>query len=235
MNQSYSLIQISDCHIDDLVESMGVDTHANLTSVISVVAKHNCDALLITGDLTHNGTLNSYQLLQKMLIPIKSDIVVLSGNHDQIDNLNQVFSKQLASKFSLGDWEIIIIDSTQASKTSGYVSKQALDQLDQDLQDSKAKYNIIALHHPIVSMQSNWDDSLSLENADELFNVMNKYPKIKAVLWGHAHQASEFNNNDVVLISCPSTALQFDNETRIGFNHYILHDDGKLEYNTQWI
>ncbi len=221
MNQSHDLIQITDCHIDDQAESMGVDTHTNLVLVVKAVTKHNCDTLLITGDLTHNGTLNSYQ--------------VLNGNHDQIENLNQVFSEQLISKFSLGNWEIVTIDSTQPSKTSGYVTKKALEQLDQDLQNSVAKYNIVALHHPIVSMQSDWDDSLSLENADELFNVMNKYPKIKAVLWGHAHQASEFNNDDVVLISCPSTALQFDNETRIGFNHYRLHNDGKLEYNTQWI
>jgi len=235
VSQSYHLIQISDCHIDDKVESMGVNTHANLTSVINTVSKQKCDTLLITGDLTHNGTLSSYQVLQHILAPIESKIVVLSGNHDQIENLNQIFSKQLVSKFSLGDWEVVIIDSTQASKTSGYVTKQALDQLNQDLQNSKAKYNIVALHHPIVSMQSNWNDSLSLENADELFNVMNKYPKIKAVLWGHAHQASEFNNNDVALISCPSTALQFDNESRIGFNYYTLHDNGKLEYNTQWI
>ena len=235
MNQAYNLIQISDCHIDDQVESMGVDTHANLASVVKAVTKHNCDTLLITGDLAHNGTLNSYQVLQRMLMPIKSRIVVLSGNHDQIENLNQVFSEQLISKFSLGNWEIITIDSTQTLDNSGYVTKKALDQLAQDLQNSVAKYNIVALHHPIVSMQSDWDDSLSLENADELFNVMNKYPKIKAVLWGHAHQASEFYNNDVALISCPSTALQYDNETRIGFNHYRLHDDGKLEYNTQWI
>lgn len=235
MNQAYNLIQISDCHIDDQVESMGVDTHANLASVVKAVTKHNCDTLLITGDLTHNGTLNSYQVLQRMLMPIKSRIVVLGGNHDKIENLNQVFSEQLISKFSLGNWEIITIDSTQTLDNSGYVTKKALDQLAQDLQNSVAKYNIVALHHPIVSMQSDWDDSLSLENADELFNVMNKYPKIKAVLWGHAHQASEFDNNDVALISCPSTALQYDNETRIGFNHYRLHDDGKLEYNTQWI
>jgi len=235
VSQSYHLIQISDCHIDDPIETMGVNAHANLTSVIDAITKHNYDTLLITGDLSHNGTLSSYQVLQNILTPIKSRIVVLSGNHDQIDNLNQVFSEQLISKFSLGNWEIVTINSTQASKSSGHISKQALDQLDQDLKNSNAKYNIVTLHHPIVSMQSDWDDSLSLENADELFNVMNKYPKIKAVLWGHAHQAREFNNNGVTLISCPSTALQYDNETRIGFNHYILHDNGKLEYNTQWI
>ena len=235
MSRSYHLIQISDCHINDSLEAMGVNTHTNLASIVSAITKYNHDTLLITGDLSHNGTLSSYQVLQNILKPIKSRIVVLSGNHDKIDNLNQIFSEQLISKFSLGNWEIVIINSTQASKSSGHISKQALDQLDQNLKNSKAKYNIVTLHHPIVSMQSDWDDSLSLENADELFNVMNKYPKIKAVLWGHAHQASEFNNNGVTLISCPSTALQYDNETRIGFNHYILHDNGKLEYNTQWI
>ena len=114
---------------------MGVDTHTNLTSVIEAVTKQSCDTLLITGDLTHNGTLNSYQLLQRILTPIKSRIVVLGGNHDQIKNLNRVFSEQLITKFSLGNWEIIIIDSTQLSKTSGYVTNQALNQLDQDLKN----------------------------------------------------------------------------------------------------
>ena len=90
MNQIHNLIQISDCHIDNQAESMGVDTHTNLTSVIKTVAKQNCDTLLITGDLTHNGTLNSYYLLQRMLTPIKSRIVVLCGNHDQIANHDQV-------------------------------------------------------------------------------------------------------------------------------------------------
>ena len=107
MNQSYNLIQISDCHIDDQVESMGVDTHTNLTSVIKTISKQSCDTLLITGDLTHNGTLNSYQLLQRILTPIKSRIVVLGGNHDQIENLNRVFSEQLITKFSLGNYAVL--------------------------------------------------------------------------------------------------------------------------------
>jgi Icc protein len=230
-----SLIQISDCHIDDDPESMGVDTHANLKKIIKIIAKKHFDTLLISGDLTHNGTQNSYRLLQQILSPIQSNLVIISGNHDNVENLNKTFAQNLIHKFSLGDWEIITTDSTQESKTSGYLSKQELTKLDQALQETTAKYNIVVLHHPIVSMQSNWDDALSLENSDELFNVINKYPKIKAILWGHAHQASEFNNNNVALISCPSTALQFDGEKRIGFNNYTLHDNGNLEYRTQWI
>ena len=84
-------------------------------------------------------------------------------------------------------------------------------------------------------MNSDWDDSLSLENMDDFFTIINKYSNIKAILWGHAHQSSEFNHNQVKLISCPSTAIQFDNEQRIGFNHFSLHDDGNIEYKTIWL
>jgi Icc protein len=54
-------------------------------------------------------------------------------------------------------------------------------------------------------------------------------------LWGHAHQEKEFKRGKIRLISCPSTALQFDSEKRIGFNRYTLYDNGNLKYDTQWL
>jgi Icc protein len=84
-------------------------------------------------------------------------------------------------------------------------------------------------------MESNWNDELSLKNPKELFAIIDKYPKVKAILWGHAHQAKEFRHNDIKLISCPSTALQFNEEKRIGFNHYFLGKNGELTYKTCWI
>jgi len=51
-----TLIQISDCHIDDNPKSMGVDTHSNLKKIIDKITTVNFDTLLISGDLAHNGT-----------------------------------------------------------------------------------------------------------------------------------------------------------------------------------
>ena len=137
--------------------------------------------------------------------------------------------------FIIDCWEVISIDSVQAGKVSGRLSTEQLYSLSQEISSSSAKYIAICLHHPPVSMQSDWDDEMSLENADDLFAVIDQYDNIKAVMWGHAHQSSEFNRNGVKLFSCPSTALQYHGSSSIGYNHYTLNDNGEIYCKTQWL
>ena len=230
-----SFIQISDTHIDDDKLVMGVDSQANLDSIVSNISNHNYDALLISGDLTHNGTINSYQKLQKILKPIKKEIYVLPGNHDDFLNLSQIFNQSSLCNFIIGCWEIITIDSVQVGKVSGRLSDQQLNLFSQQISSSSAKYIAVCLHHPPVSMQSAWDDEMSLENPDDFFSVIDKFDNIKAVMWGHSHQCSEFNRKDMKLFSCPSTVLQFNGKSGIGYNHYMLNDDGEIYCKTRWL
>ena len=60
-------------------------------------------------------------------------------------------------------------------------------------------------------MESNWDDKLSLENPDDLFNVIDQFNNIKAVIWGHAHQSSRFIRNGVrtIFMSIYCRAIQW--------------------------
>jgi len=230
-----TFIQITDSHIDDDKLVMGVDSQANLGAIVSVISQKNYDALLISGDLAHNGTLESYQILQKILDPIETEIYVLPGNHDDLSNLSQVFNKSYLCNFTIDCWEIITIDSVQAGKVSGRISDKQLYSLSQEIRSSSAKYIVLCLHHPPVSMQSDWDDKMSLENPEDLFAVIDQYDNIKAVMWGHTHQSSEFNRNGVKLFSCPSTALQFNGSLSIGYNHYTLNDNGEIYCKTEWL
>lgn len=232
MNQ---FIQISDCHIDSNNQSMSVNSSVNLEKVVDKITTIQSDTLLISGDLTHNGTPHSYKKLKKILVPIETDIFVISGNHDDSDNLANEFGNCLFDSITLGAWDIMNINSVQAGKISGFVTKNTLAELDKQLHNSNAKYNLIVLHHPIVSMNSNWDDALSLKNPQDLFFVLKKHPKVQAVLFGHAHESAEFDKNGLKIIACPSTAVQFSDERRIGFNYYTLFDDGRLAFETQWI
>ena len=202
-----SFIQISDSHIDDDKLVMGVDTQANLSAIVNNISNHYYDALLISGDLSQNGTLESYQKLQKILKPIEKKIYVLPGNHDDLSNLSQIFNESYMRNFIIDCWEIITIDSVQAGKESGRLNDGQLYFLSQQISSSSAKYIILCLHHPPVSMQSDWDDEMSLENPDDFFSVIDKFDNIKAVMWGHSHQCSEFNRKDMKLFSCPSTLL----------------------------
>ena len=232
-------IQISDCHIDDNPFAMGVNTHQNLEKVIKKISTIEHQALFISGDLTHNGTPSSYKVLNQILKPLDSELWVIRGNHDDQKNFDKYFNNHLLKQKKIGNWEIFAIDSVQLNKTSGYVTQKALDYLDQQLSQSSAPYQIIILHHPIVPMNSDWDDTLSLENPNDLFTIMKKHPKIRVVLFGHAHESSEFVKDNITLVSCPSTALQFNGadheKDKIGFNHYTLFDDGKFSYQTLWL
>jgi Icc protein len=229
------LIQISDCHIDDKTLVMGVNSTNNLAKIVHKINKLDFDALLISGDLTHNGTLNSYHILKKILSPINKPIFVITGNHDNPKNLAQAFGNNLFKNFKLGDWEIISINSVQTLKTSGFVHQKNLNQLDKLLLQSNSKHIIVVLHHPIVPMNSSWDDKLSLENPQDLFKILNAHSKIRTVLFGHSHESAQFLHTNFNIISCPSTALQFNQETRIGFNEYNLNNNGTINYTTKWI
>ena len=230
-----SFIQISDSHIDDDKLVMGVDSQANLGAIVSTISNHYYEALLISGDLAHNGTLESYQKLRKILNPIETKIYVLPGNHDDLLNLSQVFNQSFLCNFIIGCWEVITIDSVQVDKKSGRLNDEQLHSLSQQISSSSAKYIALCLHHPPVSMQSDWDDEMSLENPEDLFAVIDQFDNIKAVMWGHAHQCSESNRNGVKLFSCPSTAVQYDGQPGIGYNHYTLNDNGEIYCKTQWL
>ena len=214
---------------------MGVDSQASLGAIVSNISKHYFDALLISGDLAHNGTLESYQKLQKILKPIESKIYMLHGNHDDLSNLSQIFNQSSLNNFIIGCWEVIIIDSVQVGKVSGRLNDEQLHTLSQKITTSSAKYIALCLHHPPVSMESDWDDALSLENPEDLFAVIDQFDNIKAIMWGHAHQCAEFNRKGVKLFSSPSTALQFNGLSGIGYNHYTLNDDGEIYCKTHWL
>ena len=89
-----------------------------------MISNKNYDALLISGDLAHNGTLESYQKLQKILNPIETEIYVLPGNHDDLSNLSQIFSQSCLCNFILSCWEVITIDSVQVGKVSGRLNDE---------------------------------------------------------------------------------------------------------------
>ena len=230
-----SFIQISDSHIDDEKIVWGADSKKNLSSIVKSITSRNYDALIISGDLTHNGSSSSYAIFKEIIEPISANLAIVAGNHDNKSNLSSAFSQNYLTKLTIADWEIISIDSVQDNKTSGFLRKDELKLLTEKILSSTKKFIVLCLHHPPISMESNWDDQKSLENPDDFFNTIDKFSNIKAVIWGHAHQGSEFNRNDVKLFSCPSTTLQFNGPEMIGYNHFNLSDEGEINCETVWL
>jgi Icc protein len=56
---------------------------------------------------------------------------------------------------------------------------------------------------------SRWLDSVGLQNGDDLFAVTDRYPSVRAVVFGHVHQQFEGERNGVQVLGVPSTCAQF--------------------------
>ena len=123
---NYSFIQISDCHIDDEKNVWGTDSQKNLSTIVKSISNRNYNALIISGDLAHNGTASSYSTLKDIIQPISDNLFILPGNHDNKLNLSSAFSEHYLTKLTIADWEIISIDSVQDNKTSGFLRKDEL-------------------------------------------------------------------------------------------------------------
>ena len=204
-----TIIQISDIHIDK-AKVGGIDTILAMKNVIKSVVKKNIDAIIITGDLVHKANDDNYKILQDIISEISTDkVFIITGNHDDDKLVSKYFGKYQHKDIVLGSWHIIFVNTVVSGATYGIVSKDELASLAKLLSSSKAKYIMLAMHHPAVSMQSVWDDKLSLNNASDLFNEILSYKKVKAITWGHTHEYKKFDKNGLSFYSCPSVAKQF--------------------------
>ncbi|MDY7016239.1 MAG: phosphodiesterase, partial [Cyanobacteriota bacterium] len=70
---------------------------------------------------------------------------------------------------------------------------------------------LIALHHPPIAISPAWENSM-LQNPDDLFATIDRFPHVRCVLFGHIHQAFETQRENVCYLGTPSTCKQFDAE-----------------------
>jgi 3',5'-cyclic-AMP phosphodiesterase len=114
------------------------------------------------------------------------------------------------------------------------LTQETLAWLDQQLQHCASMPTLIALHHPLFSLATDWLDQSRLQNPDDFFAVVDRYPQVKLVLFGHIHQEFHLQRQQVTYLGCPSTCVQFArgsatfaiDPVQPGFRSLDLYGDG---------
>ena len=237
------LVQLSDSHLfaDADVTLLGMNTRDSLQRVIDLVREQqpSVDLVLATGDLSQDGTLASYRQFRDMTAPIGAPARWLPGNHDepQIMASAAVHSDLLEPVVDVGNWRITLLDSAVPGSVPGYLQDQQLQLLVQALSEAPNRHHLVCLHHHPVSIGCAWMEPIGLRNPDALFAVLDRFPQVKAVLWGHVHQEIDSERNGVRLLASPSTCIQFApgsedfqvSDQAPGYRWLRLHADGRLE------
>jgi 3',5'-cyclic-AMP phosphodiesterase len=236
------LVQVTDTHLFAQPDQklLGLTTADSLTAVVEQINQLSPrpDLALLTGDLSQDGSLGSYQHLLELLRSLELPLHWLPGNHDDLAAMRAVLTAPLcfdSQSFAVGGWQFLLLNSQVAGKVYGELSSQSLDRLEQELQAADCP-TLIALHHPPFAIASNWLDKSGLRNPEALFAVLDRHPQVKLVVCGHIHQEFSYQRHGVTYLSCPSTGVQFQPKSSAfaldqnfpGFRQFTLYPDGQF-------
>lgn len=246
--QALNILQITDTHLYAGGNGclLGLNTEQSLQAVISDARKRftPVDMILATGDLVHDGTPAAYRRVFSHLEEFAVPVFCLAGNHDEAHALENAINGGLinySSHVQKGHWHFIFLDSSIEGSEGGHLSATELRTLEMHLQSEPHAHTLVCLHHQPVATGSRWLDTMAVDNADEFFTIIDRYPQVRGILWGHVHQEIDSMRGTVRLMSTPSTCIQFlpgsdefalDNRAP-GYRWLKLHADGQIESGVQ--
>jgi Icc protein len=128
-----------------------------------------------------------------------------------------------------------MLSTFQKGEVAGTLGRERLEQLDETLSRDPQEHVLICMHHQPLPVGSAWLDRYGLTDAVDFLNTID--------LWGHVHQASDRQRNNVRFLSTPSTCFQFmpgtstcEYDTRPpGLRWLALQPNGLITTEVEWV
>ncbi|MCQ1060638.1 3',5'-cyclic-AMP phosphodiesterase [Photobacterium sp. DNB23_23_1] len=242
---SVVLLQITDTHLfaDDGGSLLGVATKDSFHAVLDAVdaAARPFDAIVATGDISQDHTEHSYQRFCDGIARWSQPCFWLPGNHDYQPSMQAVLpSAQIKSCHQVlaGEyWQVILLDSQVKGVPHGELSQAQLEMLEQALSAQPDRHALVLLHHHPLPAGSSWLDQHQLHDSEPFWQVIGRYPQVKAILCGHIHQELDRIQQGVRVLATPSTCIQFQPDSHDfaldqkspGWRYLVLHSNGQLD------
>jgi Icc protein len=214
------IIQISDCHLFADTSKVGynnINPFCSLERVLAQCKEQKPEVLLVTGDISGDGTDQSYQHFARLVreTNIGCRIGVIPGNHDnqkllQANVLEEYLWLHQSRLVLPNQWHIHLLD-TQYRQTIGQISENQLTSLTEYVQQQSNEFHLIAAHHHPIPC-GGWMDKHEWTNRQAFNALVAKHSSIKGVIYGHIHTAIETRIGQCLYMACPSTCWQFANQ-----------------------
>lgn len=209
------IVHLSDLHIADEGNVLWeTDTLSHLKHAVEIIgAINNIDAIIITGDLSNDGSIWSYEYIYKTLQRLKIPTLCCPGNHDNIEimklmNINIFHTNNYET--NINGYDFIVLNSTIPGMSRGLLTEDSLSWLERKLINSKNP-TIIAFHHPCVE-PGGWLNRKILENRNDFVRLISDYRNVKLVLYGHIHYPFQTEINGIKFSSASSVGFAFDKD-----------------------
>jgi Icc protein len=238
------LLQITDTHFsgDPSMRFDEIDPRASLASVLADIRANGLpvDAILATGDLSHDATPDSYVALREALQPLETPIFCLAGNHDDPTVMQDYLTGGWVTRapaVTFDAWQVIVLDTQVPGAEHGELGAERLALLHGLLEETACPHVLIAIHHPPVPIASPWMDAMGLRDAADFLDIVDRSGRVRAIVWGHVHQIVDQLRGGIRMLATPSTCIQFQpgatryrrDPAQPGYRTLTLHPDGRVE------
>jgi 3',5'-cyclic-AMP phosphodiesterase len=230
---SFRIAQISDTHLReqpaDLADRLGPD--ACLERTVDALRPHSPDAVLLTGDIADDGSVEGTNRVRTIVERLGIPIIATPGNHDVTAMVEQVFG---SNSVTVPGWEIVVVNTVIPATEHGRVD---IGLLQEQLAQTEGRPTLIAMHHPPITLSTHrW---FQLDGASDMVRLITQHRNVKAVVSGHLHQAFAVQIDHVSYVGCPSAlyAITHTGNTwaeakdgLVGANLYDLNVDGAVTW-----
>ncbi|MEQ8661795.1 MAG: metallophosphoesterase, partial [Gammaproteobacteria bacterium] len=189
------VVQLTDTHIyaDAAARFDGLDTRASLTAVLAhLAAAPRPDLVVLSGDLSMDGSRASYAWLDAALATLPAAFVAVPGNHDEPANWARLDGNGFHATPAVvrcGRWRLLLLDSRIAGVAHGALGRGQLAWLERTLAAATPGVrDVVFVHHPPLAVDSAWIDTMGLRDADAFWQALPPRARPVACVAGHVHQ-----------------------------------------------
>lgn len=205
------ILHLSDTHFSgDGGRHYGVvDTAEHLHRALSHVGHLLFDLVVVSGDVSEDGTEESYRRIHAQLTPWAkargARIVYAMGNHDRRESFRAVLGsgqpgadthepsgseldRAVASASVQDGWRIVVLDSSVPGAGYGTLEPAQKLFLRETLAIPAEHGTVVVIHHPPVAAQTDLSQALALDEADaaDLIDIV-RGSDVRVILSGHYH------------------------------------------------
>lgn len=216
------IVHMSDLHLTkDGCPIWETNTMEHFNQSIDIIRGiQNIDAILVTGDISDDGSERTYQYADRLFSSLGIPTLCCPGNHDSLkmmlEGYKPSYYQVLPSSRIIEGWKIVMLNSVipadedpNQNKARGFLSEESLSYIKQELEEGHP--TIIALHHPPLE-PGGWLNRRILENREVFNQTIDSYPNARLVLYGHIHYFTEVQQGHTRYSSSTSVGFAFDKD-----------------------
>lgn len=191
----FVIAQLSDIHIGG--PNAGSDERLSMAVAEINRMTRKPDLVLLTGDLTHNGSRAEGAELNARLAALAAPWAAIPGNHDR--QIEEIAGHRT---MTAGPLRLVLLDTSSDVFTAADAAW-----LDAALSAEPDAPTVIAIHQPPFETGIWWMDCVGLKGADLFEAIVRRHGQVLKVLSGHVHRLIQTSWGSCSLWVCPSTSV----------------------------